>query len=469
MNNNMPIERLNYFNGQRLEAADFRIEQEFHIRTRRLLTQALFTPGIATGLAVEKVVPEPSHAVRVLSGVAIDSLGREIILVEPRDVPVAGNPTEPADPVIGNYLVIEYGEKLTAFAGDGCAVQLGVTCKATEDLAWGDTSRIRAEPQLYIQHQWPKPTENKIVLAQLELDLDCSVREIRAFVRKYASGKESTRARALAFEGEKDIDSNNPKNLYFHIEGDAPSNVTLILRGARFSTLFYTELGDHAHGLDIKLKDFEGTLKHSHHLAEEITIPESGEHPHAVSARLGDVDDVASDELGCVEANPFTDEHDKEMDLVSFIGMKVSGGAHTHQFSGADIQTDEASLNLKHTHEVVTTATKHSGMKANGQGARTGSARNFIDDLQIAFDNQDITELVLVQLKERDGAGIWDKLGDGTASHRLTASDAAGKVEGTGKIDLLRLGIDLAPSEHRLTFSVPQGEGGQIQYNLYIE
>src|SRR5438094_368397 len=45
-----PLERLNYYNGQRLEARDLKLEQEYHIRVRRWLNKSLYTSG-RTGLA----------------------------------------------------------------------------------------------------------------------------------------------------------------------------------------------------------------------------------------------------------------------------------------------------------------------------------------------------------------------------------------------------------------------------------
>jgi hypothetical protein len=35
--NEKPLERLNYFNGQRLQAGDFKLEQDYHMRVRRWL------------------------------------------------------------------------------------------------------------------------------------------------------------------------------------------------------------------------------------------------------------------------------------------------------------------------------------------------------------------------------------------------------------------------------------------------
>ena len=47
-----PLDRLNYYNGQRLEASDLKLEQQYHIRVRRWINKSLYTPGIASGLDV---------------------------------------------------------------------------------------------------------------------------------------------------------------------------------------------------------------------------------------------------------------------------------------------------------------------------------------------------------------------------------------------------------------------------------
>src|ERR1044071_5344931 len=87
-----PMERLNYFNGQRLEASDFKLEQSYHMRVRRWLNKSLYTWGIAKGLEVE-VKPGDSHRVIVSPGLALDAQGREIILLEEAEVQVVGSPS----------------------------------------------------------------------------------------------------------------------------------------------------------------------------------------------------------------------------------------------------------------------------------------------------------------------------------------------------------------------------------------
>ena len=100
-----PIERLNYFNGQRLEASDFRAEQDYFIGVRRWLNRTLYQPGIASGLEVEVSSTDP-HSVIVHAGLALDAQGREIILQADTTVLARGVPTGATGLVFGNYLVI---------------------------------------------------------------------------------------------------------------------------------------------------------------------------------------------------------------------------------------------------------------------------------------------------------------------------------------------------------------------------
>src|SRR6266513_2034651 len=71
-----PLDRLNYYNGQRLEAGDLKLEQEYHIRVRRWINKSLCTPGIASGLDIRE--QKGTRFVIVSPGLALDAEGREI-------------------------------------------------------------------------------------------------------------------------------------------------------------------------------------------------------------------------------------------------------------------------------------------------------------------------------------------------------------------------------------------------------
>ncbi|AGW95516.1 MULTISPECIES: DnaJ-like cysteine-rich domain-containing protein [Cupriavidus] len=85
--------------------------------------------------------------------------------------------------------------------------------------------------------------------------------------------------RSLSLEGEKDIDSVNPKVLYFHVDGGYPSEVTLYLRARRFSSLYYTELGKHSHTASVTINDTSIVLTHNHTASATETDPAGG-HGH---------------------------------------------------------------------------------------------------------------------------------------------------------------------------------------------
>ncbi|MEZ4447692.1 MAG: hypothetical protein R3B72_51930 [Polyangiaceae bacterium] len=92
-----------------------------------------------------------------------------------------------------------------------------------------------------------------MVLAQVELDGKLRGQEPAHGVRKYATPVTSA-ARSFALEGEREIDEHNPKRLYFVPRGPTRS-VMLYLRAAKFSTLFYNELGVHSHALDTEAEN----------------------------------------------------------------------------------------------------------------------------------------------------------------------------------------------------------------------
>lgn len=454
------IERLNYFNGQRLEAADLKLEQDYHINVRRWLSRSLLTPGIAAGLEVT-VKPGDPHTVLVDPGLALDALGREIILVDQVEFPVTGLPTISGAPVVGNYLVIEYTEKAVATVQDGCAVRLAVTCQAIEDLAWGAPSRILAEPKLTWQNQWPKldpnkPADYKIVLAQVELDASCAVKEpIRSFVRKYVAAALPSRVRAVSIEGEREVDNQNAKELVFHIEGGVPDRFSLFLRARKFSTLYYTELGQHKHHISFLSGD-KGDPAHKHQLKLDFRTKLEGGHGHVVQSHV----DHGGDTGTSIVLNNTINEPDRHLDNAALTNMRLTGGDHDHGFS---IPTRDTELNAvpdKHKHDVLGD-TDPGGANIP---ARVGTVHTFVDDLHIKFDGQDVTALVLAQL-QATAAAAWAKLGDGTGGHQLASA------EGTGEIDLLQIGLDIHPGEHRLIFSIPPANtsGGTLQYSLYID
>lgn len=93
----MLIERMQFFNGQRLFAADLQNLDDFNRQMRWLHNQSLHQPGVGSGYAITG--PKGERQVTIQPGYAIDSSGREIVLTETHVEPVppvandgAGNP-----------------------------------------------------------------------------------------------------------------------------------------------------------------------------------------------------------------------------------------------------------------------------------------------------------------------------------------------------------------------------------------
>ncbi|MCY7353866.1 MAG: hypothetical protein LH470_02040 [Lysobacter sp.] len=474
-----PLERLNYFNSQRLEAIDFRLEQAYHIRVRRWLNRTLYSAGIGAGLEVT-IDPIDKHAVIVSPGLALDWLGRETILLNERKVMACGTPRRADGVTFGNYLVIAYREEKVAPQSDGCRVQgvydtgldaCGCTrsaldtnscnggcgchgCKSgggqcgttgAEAYAWGAPSRIRSEPLLMFQDSWPTESSGKILLAQVEMDAQCVVIGVKSGMRRYASASKPPTTTPVSLEGEKDIDKDNPKVLRFHIEGGYPDTALLYLQGFKFSSLYYSEMGQHKHGIHGTLSEVSRNFKHTHALTGEAETLLGGKHAHQLMLNDGnDQDGVDRENRG---------DCDWTWNIIS------DEGEHTHKL--ASLSLNEQLDEWKHTH-TFTGGIDNAGV-TNAQ-ARDGAgqiARTYVKTLLVSFDGMDITTNVLAQL-EALNPGSWAELGNGGGSHELVKN-------GTGPIDLRQIdGVDLSPgTAHTLIFAVASG-GGQLHYNLYV-
>lgn len=458
-----PIERLNFYNGQRLDAHDLRAEQAYHMLVRRWLNRSLFEPGIAEGLEVNPD-PDNTHQVIVSPGLALDGKGREIILAEEVRLLVRGSPKSKNGVQLGNYLVIAYAEEKVAPLQDGCRVTMPPVAKeygcgcgaknraetslAGRDLGWGAPSRIREEPQLFFQDAWPSDSSGHILLAQVELDDQCKVIQVNTGVRRYAVKTNPPVTTPLSLEGEKDIDRDNPKLLVFHINGGYPDKALLYLQGGLFSTLYYTEIGSHTHELDLELyEDGPALPAHFHTFENELTTTEEPGHNHIIRANIhGGKSAIVRDDTNYASA-----------DLRYAINMEVDlSKPHSHTIA-AGAKTDEKPGLDPHGHSFKQKVARRFGAEPDALG---GPAKQYIKELHVEFDGKDITDKVIAQLKRKDPA--WDTLGDGTAGHRFALEEA-------GPIDLKLIDdVDLSPGiRHWLKFWVGDG-GGQVRYNLYI-
>lgn len=100
----MPMKRLKYFTHQFLREQDFEAEQNYHIAMRRLHNRSIHGWGVVEGLAVHK---KNDKEIVIDPGIAIDGLGREIILANQvtRDL-------SSFEPGSYTYITISYEEML---------------------------------------------------------------------------------------------------------------------------------------------------------------------------------------------------------------------------------------------------------------------------------------------------------------------------------------------------------------------
>jgi|GEM_PF-1949889 len=143
--------RLNYFTGQLLNENDFKDEQRYHVDELRSHNKNLHTWGIAQGLNIEKI---GKKNVTVSIGMAIDSLGRQVILDHIEEIDLS---TSTATEL---YLTISYAERETEFK--------------EEDGEKGYT-RITEEPVIEYDQNKPDEPSKKIILAKLVFDREKDV------------------------------------------------------------------------------------------------------------------------------------------------------------------------------------------------------------------------------------------------------------------------------------------------------
>lgn len=479
--NEKPLERLNYFNGQRLQAGDFKLEQDYHMRVRRWLNRSLYKPGIAMGLEVYPVPGAKPLAVRVHPGLAIDHLGREIILLEPKDVPVMHDIAQPKG-MKGSYLVIRYREELLA-KQDACCAPTG---SSDERSAQGGPSRVIAEPVVECVPDLPHEASGKILLGRIELAKDCgSIASIDYGVRRYTGQASASNVRQYAVEGFRDLSPGNDAAVTFHIRGHQPSSVTLYLRAEIFPSYHYTELGTHRHSVSIAFEP-HSVPAHQHSLGSATTNDDT--HDHVFHANTGGwFPDILQgsrrgDALAIAfrDGNPKGTQAEKDVwarhtltDLSSSGGSlgavaRIEGDTHHHGFSATQTTGANNPVALPHTPSIGSSPL--TGAAGASTAAMDGAALTYLDSFEIWIDGVPCTNNVLSQIQRTHAnPSAWTSLGNGTSGHPLVL-----EAEGTGPLQLdLLPGISIGPGQHRIEFKAPQRvgkrNGGRILYNLYVE
>lgn len=467
-----PLERLNYYNGQRLEAKDLKLEQEYHIRVRRWLNKSLYSSGIAQGLTVRFEKDKDEKVLIVVGpGLAIDNEGREIILLEEKRPDLPGE-TE-------TYLTIEYNERKTEEETGSCTNR-----KTGGHVAWGGPARILAEPLLKFHPQLPPGGSGKIVLAKVRLINNCTDVEFDMSLRKYIGAASASKVNQYVLEGERHIDKDNPGKIFFHIRGRQPNAVTLYLRAESFSTLYYSELGQHQH-------DVGGTIPaHAHTITGVLTkdnVPHTGQgtaHKHSYVSSTARVVGYRKPSSAGFYHQDFNavqlvwDANSQSVNILTNVDM-FSESEHTHPTpTVTDPYPASGSVSVTTTPQ-ATGAIDSPARVANKDGT-PAKKLTYVSDLQVSIGKvsslrgisgknyTNYTKEILAQLANANSEWNNKKLGDGSDSHQLVKT-------GTGpiKLDFLPdLSFDEDDGgEYVIELSVDKDNdcGGRILYNLYVE
>jgi hypothetical protein len=105
-----PIARTHYFTGESLLTDDFVCEQQFNMEMRALINSTLRTWGVAQGLEVSWQQGSTSDQLSISPGMAIDRLGRQIVLNASQVLKVDSAASSPY-----LYLTIRYNEVLADY------------------------------------------------------------------------------------------------------------------------------------------------------------------------------------------------------------------------------------------------------------------------------------------------------------------------------------------------------------------
>jgi hypothetical protein len=157
-----PVTRMNYFDHQFLRAEDFTLEQQYQNRMRRLHNNTLHTWGIVTGLEVD--FASGATSVSVAKGVAIDSLGQEMVL-DGASLDVANYKGKTV------YVTIAYAEQKT-----NSTIDTGVS---------GDRN-VTETPTIAASDQLPADGSQTLLLATVTVGADGKVTGKDLSGRRYA-------------------------------------------------------------------------------------------------------------------------------------------------------------------------------------------------------------------------------------------------------------------------------------------
>lgn len=174
------VERLQFFDGQRLFAEDLQAVESFQREMRWLHNQSLHQPGIGNGFAVTG--QRDDREVRVGPGYAIDALGREIVLTRSIVEPVPPVDAEPDGQSVFFDLVVSYpsdGQLEESETREGICLPRGVVRLREEPvMCWVRLKRDDADNLHPTDSRLAKEIEDglRIALARAEVQA-CRLRQ----------------------------------------------------------------------------------------------------------------------------------------------------------------------------------------------------------------------------------------------------------------------------------------------------
>ena len=149
------LQRVTFFSGQKLTAADLTALERTNRELRWLHNRSLHDWGIGVGLDVKSLGPT---AVEVQPGYGIDSLGREIVLTErrPMTVPAKAGTVNGKEQVY--YLVTSYvgdaDQKVTETGTGICAPDQAVRLSEEPALEWRAPEDLNEGQELVLAQIW---------------------------------------------------------------------------------------------------------------------------------------------------------------------------------------------------------------------------------------------------------------------------------------------------------------------------
>ncbi|MBI1742442.1 hypothetical protein HYR54_05160 [Candidatus Acetothermia bacterium] len=170
------LERMQFFNGQRLFASDLQGLEAFNREMRWLHNQSLHQPGVGSGFAV--IGKKGDREVTILPGYAIDALGREIVLTEKHVEPVPPKADDGSGKPVSYYLTVSYpsDEELEeSETREGICLPRGVVrLREAPIFCWVLLDGDPLHPDLKLQNDITNGM--KIILAQAEV-LNCQLKQ----------------------------------------------------------------------------------------------------------------------------------------------------------------------------------------------------------------------------------------------------------------------------------------------------